>query len=82
MMRELPWNIDADLVLAVGRLLDDHAKMTSVSVAAAIAQIRKALKTKVTNDEIEQLIIEMAASRGLAVLIDRGAPGSCSPVET
>jgi hypothetical protein len=32
-MRELPRNIDADVVLAIGLLLDDHAKMTSVSLS-------------------------------------------------
>ncbi|UVK47560.1 hypothetical protein BPNPMPFG_003347 [Mesorhizobium sp. AR07] len=72
-MRELPRNIDADVVLAIGHQLDDHAKMTPVSIAAAIADLRKAVKTKLTNDEIELLLVEMAGARGLSVKLDRDA---------
>ncbi len=30
-MRELPFDIDADALIEVGRYLDDHAKSTAVS---------------------------------------------------
>ncbi|PZV35862.1 hypothetical protein [Mesorhizobium kowhaii] len=72
-MRELPRNIDADVVLAIGRMLDDHAKLASVSLADSVLQIRKEHTTALTDLDIEELVIEMAASRGLAVLLDRTA---------
>ncbi|WP_136617765.1 MULTISPECIES: hypothetical protein [Mesorhizobium] len=70
-MRELPIDIDADVVLALGQALDDHAKMASVSIADLVKQIRTDFVTPLSDDDIEELVIEMAASRGLAVLLDR-----------
>jgi hypothetical protein len=75
-MRELPRNIDADVVLALGHLLDDLARMTSVSLADAIAEVRRAVRTNLANDDIEVLVVEMACSRGLAVTLDRRVAGS------
>ncbi|MER9405329.1 hypothetical protein NKI36_14905 [Mesorhizobium caraganae] len=72
-MRALPSNIDADVVLAIGQLLDDHSKMASVSLADALKDIRKARKTRLSDSELEELAVEMAGSRGLAVLLDRRA---------
>lgn len=72
-MHTLPRNIDADVVLAIGRMLDDHAKLASVSIADSVEQIRGDQTTSLTDFEIEELVIEMAGSRGLAVLLDRGA---------
>jgi hypothetical protein len=72
-MRTLPLNIDADAVLAIGRVLDDHAKMASVSIADIVARIRKEQLTMLSDHELEELVIEMAGSRGLAVLLDRRA---------
>ncbi|MER8567644.1 hypothetical protein NKH85_16980 [Mesorhizobium sp. M0924] len=72
-MRALPSNIDADVVLAIGQLLDDHSKVASVSLADALKEIRKAHKTRLTDGELEELVVEMAGSRGLAVLLDRHA---------
>ena len=69
-MRELPRNIDADVVLAIGQILDDHAKMTSVSLARVVVAIRKGGRTKLKDDEIELLVVEMAGVRGLAVKLD------------
>ncbi|UVK57288.1 hypothetical protein DBIPINDM_008547 (plasmid) [Mesorhizobium sp. AR02] len=75
-MRELPRNIDADVVLAIGLLLDDHAKTTSVSLSAAVAAIRKSGQTTLNDDEIELLVVEMAGARGLAVKLDRDSTGT------
>lgn len=72
-MRTLPNNIDADVVLAIGQMLDDHAKVASVSLADALNDIRKIHKTRLTDGELEELVVEMAGSRGLAVLLDRNA---------
>ena len=72
-MRALPRNIDADAVLAIGRMLDDHAKMASVSLADALKDIRKDHHTQLSDCDLEELVIEMAKSRGLTVLIDRRA---------
>jgi hypothetical protein len=70
-MHTLPTNIDADVVLAIGRMLDDHAKLASVSLADSVEQVRKNQPTSLTDFELEELVIEMAGSRGLAVLLDR-----------
>ncbi|MET2832230.1 hypothetical protein [Mesorhizobium shangrilense] len=75
-MRELPRNIDADVVLAIGEMLDDHARMASVSLAAAVTHIRKLQQTALSDDEVEQLVVEMAGSRGLAVKFDRRPSGT------
>ncbi|MER9301206.1 hypothetical protein NKI38_32905 [Mesorhizobium sp. M0621] len=72
-MHTLPANIDADVVLAIGWMLDDHAKLASVSLADSVEQIRGSQTTSLTDIEIEELVIEMAGSRGLAVLLDRTA---------
>jgi hypothetical protein len=72
-MHTLPRNIDADAVLAIGRMLDDHAKMASVSLADALNYIRKDCRTRLSDHDLEELVIEMAGSRGLAVLLDRSA---------
>ncbi|UVK46670.1 hypothetical protein BPNPMPFG_002364 [Mesorhizobium sp. AR07] len=75
MMHTLPPNIDidADVVLAIGRMLDDHAKLASVSLADSVQQIRNDHKTALSDFDLEELVVEMAASRGLSVLLDRTA---------
>ncbi|MFD1978656.1 hypothetical protein ACFSQQ_28585 [Mesorhizobium kowhaii] len=45
-MRKLPSDIDADVVLGIGRMLDDHARMASVSLADAVKDIRKVCQTR------------------------------------
>ncbi|MER9370331.1 hypothetical protein [Mesorhizobium sp. M0618] len=45
--------------------------LTLVSLADAIAEVRRVVSTKLANDDIEVLIVEMALSRGLAVILDR-----------
>ncbi|WP_096454758.1 hypothetical protein [Mesorhizobium sp. 113-1-2] len=70
-MRELPRDIEADVVLAIGHVLDDHARMASVSVGHVVGHIRKTNNTSLDDEAIEQLVVEMAGSRGLSVMLDR-----------
>lgn len=70
-MRELPLEIDADAVIAVGQYLDDHAKTTAVSISDALRVIRRRTSTVQVGDLwLEELIIEGAAFTRLAVLLD------------
>ena len=70
-MRELPSNIDADVVIEVGRYLDDHAKNTAVSVSEALRVIRRRLNgSPISDSGLEELIMESAASRHLGILLD------------
>jgi hypothetical protein len=69
-VRELAKNIDADLVLAVARYLDDHGRSTPVSLGVAIPEIRNRQSTRLSNKALEELILQMAATRGLSVLLD------------
>ncbi|MDX8500826.1 hypothetical protein RFM99_20715 [Mesorhizobium sp. VK4C] len=69
-MRDLPINVDADAVIAIGNYLDDHSKATAVSVSGAIFAIRKKAMTTLSDNELEELIVESAAARHLAVLLD------------
>ncbi len=68
-----PRNIDTAVVRAIGRMLDDRAKLASVSLEDSILQIRKGRATGLTDFEIEELVIEMAGSRGFAVLLGHKA---------
>ncbi|MBS3650454.1 hypothetical protein KEU06_17710 [Pseudaminobacter sp. 19-2017] len=69
-MKELPKDIDPDLVMAVGRYLDDHGRSTPVSLGVAIPEIRTRYSTRLSNKALEELILQMAATRGLSVLLD------------
>ena len=70
-MRELPINIDADVVIQVGRYLDDHSKVTAVSVSEALRVIRPRINGwPISDSGLEELILESATSRHLAVLLD------------
>ncbi|AZO62000.1 hypothetical protein EOA75_11280 [Mesorhizobium sp. M1A.F.Ca.IN.022.07.1.1] len=70
-MRELPPNVDADVVIEVGRYLDDHAKTTAVSISDAIRVVRRrAPATRASELWLEELIVESAGTRQLAVLLD------------
>ena len=70
-MRELPFDIDADAVIEVGRYLDDHAKTTAVSISEALRVIRRRVKNSGVGDSgLEELIVESAATRKLALLLD------------
>ncbi|TPN40164.1 hypothetical protein FKO01_03055 [Mesorhizobium sp. B2-3-3] len=69
-MRELPRNVDADAVIEIGRYLDDQGKVAPVSLSCAIEAIRKLVQTGLTDFELEELILESAAARHLALLLD------------
>ena len=70
-MRELPSNVDADAVIEVGRYLDDHAKNTAVSISDELRVVRRrAPTTRVGDTWLEELIVESAATRQLAILLD------------
>jgi len=70
-MRELPANVDADAVIEIGRYLDEHAKTTPVSLSDALRVVRRRAPTTRPGDTwLEELIVESAASRSLAVLLD------------
>jgi hypothetical protein len=70
-MRELPFDIDADAVSEVGRYLDDHAKTTAVSISEALRVIRRRVNNSRVGDiGLEELIVESAATRKLALLLD------------
>ncbi|TIT23113.1 MAG: hypothetical protein E5W70_09895 [Mesorhizobium sp.] len=69
-MRDLPRDIDADVVIEISRLLNDRAKSVPVPVHKLAAMIRLGVETGLTNHSIEELIVEMAATRGLPMLFD------------
>jgi hypothetical protein len=70
-MRELPFDIDADAVIEVCRYLDDHAKTTPVSMSDALRVIRLRMKGSPFEESgLEELIMESAAPRHLAILLD------------
>ncbi|MET2831748.1 hypothetical protein [Mesorhizobium shangrilense] len=70
-MRELPSNVDADAVIEVGRYLDDHAKTTAVSISEAFRVVRRRVTpSRVGDTRLEELIVESAGTRHLAVLMD------------
>jgi hypothetical protein len=70
-MRELPSNVDADAVIQVGRYLDEHAKTTPVSISEALRVVRRRINGSPIGDLwLEELIIESAANRQLAILLD------------
>ncbi|MBZ9797732.1 hypothetical protein [Mesorhizobium sp. ES1-4] len=69
-MRELPRNVDADAVIEIGRYLDDQAKLAPISLSQAIEAVRKLVETKLTDFDLEELILESAAARRLALLLD------------
>lgn len=70
LMRSLPRNIDVDAVLEIGAYLDDQAHAVPVSVRAAVAAIRRRLKTDLSDHDLEELIVESASTRHLSLLLD------------
>ena len=64
-MRELPFDIDADAVIEVGRYLDDHAKTTAVSIYEALRVIRR----RVNNSRVGRNV-------GLGILIGLAGIGT------
>ncbi|RUV73492.1 MAG: hypothetical protein EOR30_15435 [Mesorhizobium sp.] len=69
-MRELPKSIDADVVIEISRLLDDHAKSAPVPVHKLALMISNRVETDLPTASIEELIVEMAMTRQLPMLFD------------
>ncbi|PSJ61851.1 hypothetical protein [Kumtagia ephedrae] len=69
-MKDLPADIDADAVITIGRYLDDHGRSAPVSLGIAIPEVRALVSTRLSNKAIEELLVQMAATRGMAVLLD------------
>ncbi|AZO01188.1 hypothetical protein EJ066_31160 [Mesorhizobium sp. M9A.F.Ca.ET.002.03.1.2] len=69
-MRELPKSIYADVVIEIGRLLDERAKSAPVPVHKLASMISHNVKTDLTTASIEELIVEMAMTRQLPMLFD------------
>ena len=70
-MRELRSYVDADAVLEICRYLDDHAKTTPVSISDALRVVRRRINgSPITDSGLEELIVESAVTRHLAILLD------------
>ncbi|MBZ9682834.1 hypothetical protein LB524_26555 [Mesorhizobium sp. ESP6-5] len=78
-MRELPKDIDADVVIEISRLLDDSALFVPVRVHELTARVRQKVKTGLPDRSIEELIVEMASLRRLAMAFE--LPGSENVVQ-
>lgn len=72
-MQDLPRNIDADLVIEIGRIFDDAPAEAGISVSETIAECRRNTATRMTDEELETLIVRMSGPRGRAVVFDRQA---------
>ncbi|QPC95745.1 hypothetical protein [Mesorhizobium sp. INR15] len=75
-MRDLPKNIDADLVIEIGKLLDEHPHMAPVAVHQLAVLARQRVKTGLPDQSIEELVVEMATSRQLAMAFDLPGEGN------
>jgi hypothetical protein len=69
-MRDLPRDIDVDAVIEIGIALDDMLAKAPVDVHSLAVEVRKATQTKISDQMLQKLIAEMAASRGLPLLLD------------
>ena len=69
-MRELPKNIDADVVIEISKLLDDQPHVVPVQVHQLAVLVRQRVKTDLPDQAIEELIVEMATTRQLAMAFD------------
>lgn len=70
-MRELPHDIDADVILEISRLLDGHSKVSPVSIMWLIDEIRQNFETALSDDSLELLAVEMVSTRHLPMKLDR-----------
>jgi hypothetical protein len=79
-MRDLPRNIDADVIIEISRLLEGHSKVSPVSIAWLVDEIRQNFETTLTDDALELLAVEMVSTRHLPIKLDRpqgsGRPAS------
>lgn len=66
-MRELlPGAIDGDVVIEVGRLLDDAEDLAPLPVHELVKRIRSTMQTRLSDKKIEELVVEMASKKWLA----------------
>ncbi|MER8969139.1 hypothetical protein NKI25_26190 [Mesorhizobium sp. M0808] len=72
-MRDLPSDIDADVVIEVSRLLDDAEDLSPLPVHELVKRIRTILHTRLSDHAIEELVVEMAKKRGLPMVFDKPA---------
>ncbi len=72
-MRDLPMDIDADVVIEVGRLLDDAEDLATLPVHELVKRIRTILQTRLSDQAIEELVVDMATKRGLPMVFDKPA---------
>jgi hypothetical protein len=72
-MRDLPSDIDADVVIEVSRLLDDAEDLSPLPVHELVKRIRTTLQTRLSDRAIEELVVEMASKRGLPMVFDEPA---------
>jgi hypothetical protein len=69
-MRELPKDVDADVVIEIGRLLDESHGFVPVPVHEVAGKVRQKVTTGLSDLSIEELIVEMASARQLAMAFD------------
>ncbi|MER9056706.1 hypothetical protein [Mesorhizobium sp. M0910] len=72
-MRDLPSDIDADVVIEVSRFLDDAEDLLPLPVHELVKRIRTTLQTRLSDQAIEELFVEMASNRGLPMVFDKPA---------
>lgn len=72
-MRNLPSDIDADVVIEVSRLIDDAEDLLPLPVHELVKRIRTTLQTRLSDQAIEELVVEMASKRGLPMVFDKPA---------
>jgi len=65
-----PLAIQADTIIEIGRFLDEHGKSMPISMFGARAVLQERLPQQIAEKELQQLLVEMCASRGLALLFD------------
>lgn len=67
-MRDLPGDIDADVVIEVNRLLDDAEDLLPLPAHELVKRIRTILQTRLSDQAIEELVVEMALKTWVASL--------------
>jgi hypothetical protein len=73
MMRDLPRDIEADVVIEISRLLDDAAPTAALPIHGLVKQIRDATQTRLSDQAIEELAVEMASTRNLPMIFEKPA---------
>ena len=57
--------------MEISRLLDDRADVVPVPIHDLVKEIRQSIPTKLSDHAIEELIVEMASTRGLTMIFDK-----------